>query len=187
MRPEEAIRDVEFIKMLVAGTRRTGDAGAPFLLLWGVIWVVGYLLPVLGVRGDAQGAAWWALDLAGFAGSLLLLRRMRRPLTYLWRGILWSWGILLAVAGALTAAVLPRLGDGRIDGAFWMAVVGVAYLQAGYFAGPWMALLGGWLVLVAAVGLALPLPWYSLLYAVAGGGGLLLAAALLWRGARHGG
>ncbi len=191
MRPEEAVRDVEFIKTLVAGTRRTSGEVAPWLLLWGIIWIVGFSLPLAGVKGAALGRAWMWLDLAGAAGSFLIGWRRGGPIPYVWKGILWSWAVLLAAALAAQAA-LPRVvrpdllvrPDGLVYAVIWVLLPGLAYLQAGFFAGRDLALLGAWLITVAAAGLALPFPWSHALYAVAGGGGMLAAALLLRREGR---
>jgi hypothetical protein len=45
----------------------------PVLMLWGVIWVVGYC--AMGVLPDTQwGRLWLGLDVAGFAIALIVLR-----------------------------------------------------------------------------------------------------------------
>ncbi|NLG85100.1 MAG: hypothetical protein GX493_10960 [Firmicutes bacterium] len=64
--------------------------------------------------------------------------------------------ILLVAAGCLFVLLLTLTGNERLLNAYWPFQVGVIYLAAGVFMGRSLLLLGGWLVLVAVVGLFFP-------------------------------
>lgn len=151
-------------------------AGAPHMLLWGAIWVVGNLadqfMPALG------GLAWPVLILLGVAGSTVLgARRSGRAKAA--AAARWLASAVAVVAGlALVITVLRPADPAEVNAAISL-VVATAYALLGIWRGPVFLLLG--IVIAAAVtaGWFLARDIFALVMAVIGGGALMLGGWLL--------
>ncbi|MGH9466379.1 MAG: hypothetical protein ACRD1Y_03395 [Terriglobales bacterium] len=148
---------------------------SPHLIMWGVIWVIGYATSF----SPAAGWIWTGLVCAGSAGSFWMgthqHARVRRG--FGWRYLAGSVAVVAFLCGLFailqpptalqTAAVMPLL-------------VAVAYTLDGIFrsgARMWITGIGIGVLTVAG---ALWLPQYFLVWmAVAGGGGLILGGVWL--------
>jgi len=108
---EEALKDVRLIKGLVAQARgEMFRGGAPFFLIWGVVWMIGYLLPIVGAPDGWRGPLWLSLDFLGFAASVIVGARSGRkigPMPYLARK--WMWSGLVGLWLAVVSIVAPFL------------------------------------------------------------------------------
>ena len=149
---------------------------APHLLLWGVIWVLGYGLsywrPQLWV-------VWPVLCAAGIAGSMTIGTRMKarggaaRDL----RPVATVIAVALLVGSLL--AILPAYAIGRSGGAFFPLLVAFYYALIGIWTHAVRMLILG--VALAALTLAaffLIPAFFPLWMAIVGGGGLILGG--LW-------
>lgn len=179
--PDDAVAQLAYLQSLVAESRRqAARRWWPYLVLWGAVWIGGYL----GAGGgDERRVAPWALALAlGSVGSLALGLRTRddAPTPALLRQLQRLSGILFVAALALQPVLLHRAGAGALD-AYWPFQIGVLYAVNGVFLGRPLLGLGAWLVAVAGVALALPAPFQAFWLAGAGGGALLLSGLLLRR------
>ncbi|MHB1684638.1 MAG: hypothetical protein ACYCYO_17735, partial [Bacilli bacterium] len=170
---EEALKDVRLIKGLVAQARgEMFRGGAPFFLIWGVVWMIGYLLPIVGAPDGWSGPLWLSLDFLGFAASVIVGARIGRkigPMPYLVRKWMWSG---LVVLGLATSAMFIT-GHGQIEGGgsgffVWPLVIGAWYTLAGlFFDSPGFLLLGLWLAVVSIVAPFLPVAYPVQVAAVA--------------------
>jgi hypothetical protein len=149
---------------------------APHLLLWGVIWVVGY---GLSYWRPQLWELWPILCAAGIAGSVTIGMRMKahqgavRDL----RPIATVVAVTLLI-GALFA-ILPAYAIGRSAGAFFPLLVAFYYALIGIWAHAVRMLILG--VALAALTLAaffLIPGFFPLWMAIVGGGGLILGG--LW-------
>jgi len=176
----EAGKTLEDIK---AVSRRSGLAygyreASPHLLLWGVIWALGYGLPAAGLAGYG---IWPWLVVSGIIGSFWFSRprKQAKPLRFDWRyggsvaaGLIFIAGlfsVFMPVSGQQIGTVIPL-------------IVGVAYLQLGIWTrGMRIALIG--LVVTAAALYAYhgAREIFDLLMAITGGGGLILGGLWLRR------
>lgn len=167
--PEEAREALEAVRQVEERARRAiGLAGGgPILMIWGVVWLVGFLGSQLLPLPQA-GWLWMGLDLAGLAATLWVVSRLQRrvidPLGprigLLWLflfgfGALWVWiaqpadgreiGLLVSTIAMFGYIVLGLW----IDTIFLWIGLGVSALAVlGYVAAPdlfyvWMAVLGG--------------------------------------------
>jgi hypothetical protein len=149
---------------------------SPHLILWGVIWAVGYaLMGVLPVE------SWWKIwlpaDLLGFLGSLWLgLRRAREGGAQAARGdALRGLGIGVLI-GVVLVVVFSLFQPARKELFELLPAVftGAIYTGIGLFRLPRFLWLGGWIFASALIGYLVLQPWLAFWIAGAGGGALIL-------------
>jgi len=177
----DALKQIEYMRSLVDQTRGRAADGHPWFLLWGAIWVAGYLgSAVLGQTG-ATGWLWFGLIVLGSGGSVVIGMRAGRkghPPSEFGRK-LRDMNIFLVVLAL--GLFVPIVRDNHSLIAYIPGTVGVMYILNGIFIGWEMAALGGWILAAAIASLFLAYQAQVLLLAVAGGGGLLTTGFLLRR------
>ena len=189
---EEALKDVRLIKGLVAQARgEMFRGGAPFFLIWGVVWMIGYLLPIAGVLDSWQGPLWLVLDLLGTAATILVsLRASRRTGSMPYLARKWMWSGLVVLGFAASAMVLT--GHGQTGGGgsaffIWPLAIGAWYALAGvFFESPGFLLLGLWLAVVSIVAPFLPVAYPVQVAAVAVFGATAMIGSGIYGLRRHG-
>lgn len=177
----EALEQVQDAQHRISALRSYRFA-APHFLLWGCIWVVGfvgsYLWPTL------QGRLWLGLDLAGFAGSALLAHRaralgVRASAANTWRVL----ALLLTCVGFMVATYLIFQPRDPAQYAVFPALLSAGiYIGLGLWRGTRWVVAGAALAALALAGYFLLRPYMMLWMAVAGGGTLLLSGFWLRRG-----
>lgn len=170
----EALRDIERVEGRSA-TLRGYQAAAPHLMLWGVLWFVGYGLTHL--MPERAGAIWFVVVAAGFAaGTAASLRR---------RGGRFA-ARYAAITAALAAFVIATIMvmapvDQRQVAAFIPLVVAISYVLAGIWAGTRYVVAGIAVAALTLAGFFLLRQYFLMWMAVVGGGALLLAGVWLRR------
>ncbi|WP_279357495.1 hypothetical protein [Methylobacterium indicum] len=154
---------------------------SPYLILWGIAWMAGYVGTFLAPeRGNT---IWSVVTALGWATTILLVlvqRRIGRG-RHSRRGLRYSVSAVLMTAYAALWAFVLLSGHANALGIYAGTVTGFAYLVAGLWRGPLLAVLGAALTLLFLAGFAIP-PMGFLLYAgLLGGGGLVAAGLLLAR------
>ena len=191
MEIDQALQDVQLIKDMLRLARVRASGGAPFFVLWGAVWFVGYLLPWLGVPGAWIGPMWLALDLVGALGSILISLRFYRhrgPLPHLARQ--WYWSALIFFGFAVGAASLFGTTSSHAAWALfiWPLAIGAWYMLGGiFFESRLFLLLGIWIGVLSVAIPLLPmvLAVQQALMGVFGGGALLASGLSLLHVARH--
>jgi len=157
------------------GYRRT----SPYLILWGVIWIVGY-------TGIYLRPHWWALwptlivlgIVAGFFFKGNAVSKGSSACGWTYAGT----ALVLFLFFSATFAVLPPKSGVEV-GAFLPIFVGFCYAIYGIWARAVRILALGLTVGVLTVGGYFYLPQYFLLWMAAVGGGALILGGLWLRGA----
>jgi hypothetical protein len=153
-------------------------AASPHLLLWGVIWLLGYSL--CGVFPPTQWAlVWLPLNLVGAAGSVLLGARspVSPPAGYAWRTLVAGG----ALAALMASTALLFHGSAPVTYlAYPGLVVSVAYCMLGLQA-PRLVWLGASLFVMTVLGFIFLQPWLAFWMGSAGGGSLMLGGLWLRR------
>ena len=186
METQEALSQLAYLQELVAQTRLRVEEGYPYFLLWGALWIVGYL----GTIWLPLYLVWPVLCLLGGLISAVIgfkEGQKRKPVPPLLKKLGWLALILAFAAGGVFALLLTFTRNGRLLNAYWPFQVGVIYLATGVFMGRPMLFIGGWLVIVAVAGVFLPAPVHQIWLAVGGGGGLALTGVLLRKSAKKDG
>lgn len=175
--PTEAEEALEAIRVVTRKTRRAiSNSGAyTFLILWGVIWMVGFLnsqfLPV-----DRAGTVWLGLDFLGGILSVILGIRISRgvqgiapPTTGKRIGLFW----LLLFLYCFAAIMVAQPVDGKQLAMFIILFVTVGWIAMGLllsFTSFWWGLA---MTVMALFGYFLLPGFFFLWMAFLGGGGMV--------------
>ena len=173
-----ALTDIE------STARRSGllkgyNVAGPILMVWGVIWVLGYsgmgLLPP-----QRWGLIWLVLDVVGVAATILLSRTGKGEAR---TGQGWKImaGVLtvLAFCAATFAMFQPISTDTAI--AYPGVLTGLAYAGIGIVYAPRYLWIGAAVFAASLVGYFFFQPWLTFWMAAVGGGGLIVAGLWLRR------
>jgi hypothetical protein len=172
---KSALKDIEKTENRAAASQHARFA-APHLIIWGVLWAIGYT-----VNDLAPGYSWiWSLiTIVGVASSFLVDKREAagRVKGFNWRYLVSAAAIFVFIF-ALFAVMRPR--DYNQVGAFFPLVIGLYYTFIGVWTkGGWRMLPLGLALMALTIGGYYFLPEHFLLWmAAVGGGGLILGG--LW-------
>lgn len=163
------------------------------MLGYGIALLVGFL----SLRFVTEPAGWWifvVLLAAAIALSIVLGVRGARGIrsTDSFTGTMYgiSWSLAMAALGALGGGLIGQGLDNHLIQLFYSAVytllIGLQYFMAGIL---WRSvpslIVGGWLVIVAAVSPYLGYPNNYLLLGIAGGGSFIVLAIVTALHTRH--
>lgn len=180
MQPQDALDDLRAIRQIMERARRSSDrTGSWFMILWGVIWFVGFSgTQILLLLQREWGISWlWIiLDTLGVLGSIGLGFRMRQRArklsSTLWLSI-FLWWLSLAAFDAVLVWRLNLYTDWLNFALLIVLTIALGYIQFGLFTRWAISAIGLFIGLMAMV-LAIWLPeYFSLGVAFLGGGALI--------------
>jgi hypothetical protein len=186
--PDEAIKQIAYIRDLLDSTKQRVATYWPIFVMWGPLWMLGYLGEYWQDNGGPAWLDWrWAiLNAIGFVGTFLLVsqRRGRQPLTSLERQMLW---LQVGVFFAFFFGIPMAIGGGTIVdwNTYVPFYVGFTYFVAGVFLGRELIMISLWLAACALAAEFLPEHVRWLWFAVNGGGGLIVSGLILRRQLRR--
>jgi hypothetical protein len=187
MKPEEALEQVAYMRRLVDQSRITMSGFGPYFILWGILWIVGYL-GALWFPGGMRDYVWPAVYVIGFGASYWPALRRRGgsgPAPALFKKLSWLSLLLLAGFMALpfTFFASPRQLEPsqHTVNAYYPFVIGLIYVAQGIFYGRAIIAIGAWLLVAGFASLWLPWPLQSQFLALSGGGSLIVTGLLLRR------
>ncbi|MEE7474950.1 hypothetical protein [Methylobacterium hispanicum] len=157
----------------------TYGQAAPYLVLWGLVWLGGYTGTYLAPR--SSGSIWIAATVAGWlaTGALVLIQtRGGRGAALVLRMRYAASAIVLTGYASLWAFLLGAPHP-NAQGVYAGTVTGFAYLVAGLWRGRLLAGLGLAVTALFLIGLTLAPPVFQLYAGCVGGGGLIAAGLLL--------
>ena len=176
----DALREVD------QATARTQEMRAyryasPHLILWGLLWAVGYGLSGL-VRPDQWGLVWLPVDAVGVLGSIMIGFRSRTATAG--RGGYPEAGklaITLLFVGLFMAAVFVVFAPARPEPylVFPGLLLGLIYVVAGIWKMQRLAWIGAAVFGLTLAGFAFLAPWLSFWMAAVGGGALVIGGLRL--------
>jgi hypothetical protein len=176
--PQEAAAALSDIDRTTSRSRelRGYNIAGPALLIWGVVWVLGYSAMGLLPRGE-WGLTWLVLDVIGAVLTVIVMRARRsaRPAAQGWK--IAAGALALAVFIGATFAVFGAHGTGATF-VFPTLVCGMVYIGVGLMRMPRLAIVGAAIFVGALVGFYAFQPWLAFWMAGVGGGGLI--AGGLW-------
>jgi hypothetical protein len=154
--------------------------GSPYLILWGILWTVGYgLTATWPQRGNA---VWIAIDAIGMAASFAIGFRSHAgtnvPARRRWMfpGIALITFVFIGATLAVMAPVSPKQ-----IGAFVPLVVAFGYALRGIWGGLRFVVAGAVIAAATLAGFLLLGAYFDLWMAAVGGGALVLAGVWLLR------
>jgi hypothetical protein len=167
-----ALRDITLTE------RRSGEAygyqrGAPHLIVWGVVWAIGYSLTYFQPHLQLT---WPVLTIAGMAASFWLGARARAGAEGGGKYLATLVVVFLFIAALF--AILPPHTPAQV-GAFFPLLVSLFYAIVGIWTGGRrLIVLSALIVALTLVGFFYLPAYFALWMAVVGGGGLILGG--LW-------
>lgn len=177
---QTALKDIEKTENRTAASQH-GRYSAPYLIMWGIIWAIGYTVLAITPR---VGWIWAPLVLGGIIGSFILARLQSRG-TGDKEGFAWryaaSFMIIAAFVTALFAIMPPD--DYNQMSAFYPLVIALYYAFIGIWTKGWRMLPLGVLLGALTVAGYFLMPAYFLYWMAAVGGGGLIVGGLWLRSA----
>ncbi|NLM37537.1 MAG: hypothetical protein GX202_05355 [Firmicutes bacterium] len=176
MKTEEVLDQIAYLRELITQTRLRAADGYPFFLLWGLLWIVGYMGSIW-----LSSQVWAGVVVVGGVLSVVVGFKKKNELAAppLLKKIGWLELILFAYSAFLFSLLLLFTDNFQIINSFWPFQIGMLYILAGIFAGRSLVLIGCWLMVAAVAGIWIPFPWQQIWLAAGGGGGLILTGLLL--------
>ena len=171
-----ALRDIE------STGRRSGQAfgyrlSAPHLIIWGLVWVVGYA--GTDVTPQLANVLWPAVVILGTIASLVTGTWLAGAHKAGRKGEGWRYGLLVVVFWAFLIGTYALMHPGpREQGAFVPLAVAAIYAGLGLWIGLRFVLLGAAIAALTLFGFFEIQQHFALWMAAVGGGGLILAG--LW-------
>jgi hypothetical protein len=152
------------------------NTASPHLILWGVVWAVGY---GIDYARPNWGAAWIPLVIAGSLGSFWIGWRMKPTASRKsdWRSGATALAVVLFVSAIF--AILPPHSNMQ-TGAFFPILVSLFYALIGiWLRAPRMMVLGAAVATLTMFGFFELPAQFAIWMAVVGGGGLMLGGIWL--------
>lgn len=177
---QSALRDVDATQARVHNAIAYHHA-APHLILWGVIWVIGYVASGLS-SGSGSGLVWLALVILGAVGSFALGMRSYRASGGRSGSRHAAWTAPVAAAMIFvfflaTFSVFQPSGPAAYL-LFPALVTGLIYTVLGMVRMHRMMVIGAAIMLLSYAGYLLFAPYLAFWIAAVGGGGLIVSG--LW-------
>ena len=176
MKPENALDQIAFLKEIIAKSRIRAAYAYPYCIVWGTIWVTGYLTTI----AFSPLYVWPAITSIGAILSIIIgiKKRHTEGGTRLLKQ-LGLQSLVLFVSYILVFALLVYVSKEQlILNAYWPFQIGVTYIVMSVFIGRDLLYIGLWLVSASLASLLMPLQTQSIWLALSGGGGLLLTGAI---------
>jgi hypothetical protein len=175
-----ALRDVE-----EAQTRtrlaRAYRVGSPHLILWGVIWIIGYALTGLVPSRDLS-LIWPSLCFLGVIIGVVLRRRGGLALAQTgeptWRW--WAAWVAILCFSVATYAVMKPVNPAQYQ-VYPALIISLIYMLAGAWGATRYLGIGAGVFALALIGFFFLGPWLPYWMAVVGGGALILGGVWLRR------
>ena len=175
--PQDALAALNDVEAADARARasQANRAIAPYLLLWGAIWVIGYTLTGVLNGGDIN-TAWLILSMIGFGGMFLLPRRSGAGAKG--RGV--TMVIMNAAIFAFIVATywVMRPTESAQYSVFPPLILGLVYMLMGSIRRSRIMWVGAAVFALSVIGYAFLRPVLPFWLAAVGGGGLILGG--LW-------
>jgi len=182
----QALRDIDFIKQLIARNGQKMDQSPPFLFIWGSYLAIG----MIGMQFDRTDWPMWYWPIATVVCSILsalvgyrLSRRIpvREGGTNGW--MFWFPFLMMMLAGVLMMAT--GMVKQEYLPLFWFILVGILYISMGTLIGKGPVILGVWFIILAAVTRLFFIDYQFLILGLLGGGSVVLAGCWLHRRRRR--
>lgn len=175
--PQDALAALNDVEAADARARasQANRAGAPYLLIWGAVWVVGYVLSGV-LPGPQIGWMWLGLSLVGIAAMALAPRRQTGSRAFRIQTVVVTTGAIWAFIAATYWVMQPTQGAQYL--VYPALMVGLVYTLMGSIRRTRIMWVGMAVFALAVLGYAFLRPVLPFWLAAVGGGGLILGG--LW-------
>jgi uncharacterized membrane protein YjgN (DUF898 family) len=178
--PQDALAALNDVEAADARARasQANRAGAPYLLIWGAVWVVGYVLSGL-LPGKLIGPTWLGVSLVGVVAMGLLPRRTGADAKDRGLAMTICYLAIFAFIGATYWVMRPTQGDQYM--VYPALMVGLIYTLMGSLRRTRIMWIGAAVFVLSLIGYAFLRPVLPFWLAAVGGGGLILGGLWLRR------
>lgn len=178
--PIQAMQDIEFIKQLMARNQEKLEQASPYLLIWGVYMMLGFM----GMQfiGLIWAMTFWPIG--AVAGGILSAiigikqgreRGMQKGGTSNW--MYWLPFLVMMLAGSsLIALDIVRK---EYLGFFWLTLTGVSYVSLGSLVGRGPVVLGIWFIVLSVLTKLFFIEYQNFIFGLMGGGSIVLMGIFL--------
>ncbi|UXO89777.1 MULTISPECIES: hypothetical protein [Bacillus] len=157
-----------------------------YFIIWGLIWIMGYSIPLLFANSIATGVFWLILGIAGWVITLTTYFKqkkmipmplfLRTQLQYTWLGLGIILGIFIfLICVGLLPYTLKNLPF------YVVLLVSIMYLLLGIVLAKEIFIMGFWLSVLGVTTFLLFPSLMNIIFAFIGGGSLLLTGVILKR------
>ena len=162
---------------------RAYTIGSPYLILWGVIWIVGYGLTGLAPPRSLN-AIWLGLVALGVAAGVFLSIRQRARIRVAGQAMTvqaWRWwtGSAAIACFSIASYAVMRPSTSAQYQVYPALVVSLAYMLAGTWRLTRYLWIGAAVFILSLIGFFFLAPWLPYWMAAVGGGGLVLGGVWL--------
>lgn len=170
----DALRDINQTEEH-SSTLHGYSKSSPFLILWGIIWTIGYSGSYFFAH--YTNLIWLSLAVVGFALSTVMGVRTAPAAKrkFSWK-FFFSWLAALGAIVSILTIFFPF--SGMQIGSLFPLIIGWSYVVLGIWAGARLSITGLFIVIFTLVGFFYLPAYFMLWMALVGGGGLI--AGGLW-------
>jgi hypothetical protein len=178
MKSEEALEQIAYLKELTEKTRKSAAYGYPYLILWGILCIIGYshhyLFPIY-----LWGWTWLIISILGMIITVILLinRNKKYGYTPLSKKIGQQCFVLFAT-DLLIFSVLVYYKIIILLTPYWAFQIGIIYIISGVHLGKAYTFMGLWMIITAIASFFMSDPLQSVWLAISFGGGLLFTGII---------
>lgn len=170
MKKSEALDQLDYLKEIIKNTKLTAIDGYPYMILWGLIWIIGYISTIW-----LSDFVWMILSTLGGLTSAVI-------------GIKWPWkknadtrlliklflqsGVVILVFIFYPLFLSSTSEFYTNSFSFWPILLAVIYILWGIMIGKEMIIIGVFLIITSLIGMNFTGNLQNLWYAITCGGTL---------------
>jgi hypothetical protein len=179
MKPEDVLEQIQFLKELTQQTAIQISKGFLFFILWGLIWMIGYIGEALSPV-PFKATIWAILCTIGMIGSIIIFARIKDRIVTPLSKKLWLLNIILGLAAMLIFGALYINPNYYFINAYWAFQIGVIYMINGIFIDNKLIFIGIWTAGASLVSLLFPTLFSQCFWlAITSDGGLMITGIIL--------
>lgn len=182
---KDALDHLSYLKVVTRQKMAYGRQTAPYFIVWGTIWFIGYGIEGIGLYA-LLNTVWAVLGLIGLIMTIWLVIRQSKndPIpSFFGRQMVKIWGVFLTII-ALCVLLIGRdllMFNYQLLSLYSVFLVSIMHMLLGVVISREMYIMGIWLAILGAITAV----WFSdfsgIIFAIIGGGSMVVSGILLLR------
>lgn len=179
----EALEYLAYIKSITDHKKRYGKQTAPYLLIWGCVWLIGYGVNYFNLSSLGYWS-WISLSVLGWIGTIVVLFKqgsdeqlpnyIKEQTKYISASFI---GIFLMFAFLINTGLLEY--SQYLLGFYTVLLVSIMYILLGVLIGKEVFLIGIWLGVLSIATYTWFPEFMNPIFALLGGGSMIVSGAIL--------